>query len=145
MAIKLSDRQQEVMKHMVEFSEVFADQMFEIMTNHGLTKIDGCELTIRVDPRCLFTTEVVKFGREETDSGVIRLAKGRRSSCEKFTPFGENSAEYELLFADEAVRKAIQERLDREKPLPPDGLWVGASNNSDPVDGWEWDVNDSLS
>lgn len=145
MAVKLSDRQQEVMKHMVEFAEVFADQMLEIMKNHGLARIDGCELTIRVDPRCLFTTEAVQFGREETDSGVIRLAKGRRSSCEKFTPFGENSAEYELLFADEAVRKAIESRLNREKPLPPDGLWIGDPRNDYPVDGWEWDVNDSLS
>ena len=145
MAIKLSDHQQEVMKHMVEFAEVFADQMLEIMMNHGLTKIDGCELTIRVDPRCLFTTEAVQFGREGTDSGVIRLAKGRRSFCEKFTPFDKNSAEYELLFADETVRKSIEARLNREKPLPPDGLWIGDPRNDYPVDGWEWDVNDSLS
>ena len=145
MAIKLLDRQQEVMKHMVEFAEVFADQMLEIMKNHGLTKIDGCELTISVDPSCLFTTETIQFGREEKDSGVIHLAKGRRSSCEKFTPFGNNSAEYELLFADEAVRKAIEARLNREKPLPPDGLWIGDPRNDYPVDGWELDVNDSLS
>lgn len=145
MAVKLSEGQQEVMKHMVEFAEVFADQMLEIMTNHGLTKIDGCELTIRVDPSFLFTTEAVQFGNEGTDSGVIRLSKGRRSSCEKFTPFGNNSAEYELLFADEAVRKAIEARLHREKPLPPDGLWIGDPRNDYPVDGWEWDVNDSLS
>ena len=141
MAVKLTGSQQEALKKMLDFCAVFADQMLTIMKNHGL---DGTDLNINVDPSAKFVTRRIRYGEHiDDDNGLIMLAKGIYD--EDFKPIGRNSAEYELLFADETVRKAIQERLDREKPLPPDGLWVGASNNSDPVDGWEWDVNDSLS
>ena len=141
MAIKLTQDQQNALKKMVGFCEVFADQIYMIMKHHGL---DGTSLRITVDPLYNFSTNVIHYGKNpDDDYGEISLSKGVYDH--DYKPFGRNSAEYELLFADEAVRKAIQERLDREKPLPPDGLWVGASNNSDPVDGWEWDVNDSLS
>ena len=134
MAVKLTDRQQEVMKSMVEFSEVFADQIYDIMRNHGLSNIDGCGLQISVDPSCLFTTEVVAFGREDSDSGYIYLTKGRRSSNERFVPTGKNSHEYELLFADEATRIKMQKAAQKEKPLPPDGLWISVFERDDPVD-----------
>ena len=124
MAVKLNKDQQDALKKMLDFCAVFAYQM--------------------LDPLYNFSTNVIHYGKNpDDDYGEISLSKGVYDN--DYKPFGRNSAEYELLFADEAVRKAIQERLDREKPLPPDGLWVGASNNSDPVDGWEWDVNDSLS
>ena len=143
MAIKLSEDQQEKLKHMVEFAEVFACQMHEIMKNHGLADIDGCRLYITVDPSSKYLTEHILFGKTGSDAGVINLGKGKNDA--KFAPFGSNSAEYELLFADETVRKAIEARLNREKPLPPDGLWISVYSDNDPVDGWEWDVNDSLS
>ena len=143
MAITLSEDQQEKLKHMVEFAEVFADQMHTIMKNHGLAEIDGCRLDITVDPHGNYLTEHILFGKTDSDAGVINLGKGKNDA--KFTPFGRNSAEYELLFADETVRKAIESRLHREKPLPPDGLWIGDPRNDYPVGDWEWDVNDSLS
>jgi hypothetical protein len=145
MAVKLTKRQQEVMKSMVEFAEVFADQVYDIMRNHGLSDIDGCRLDISVDPSCLFTTEVVMFGRGNKDSGNIYLTKGRRSKHERFVPTGKNSPEYERLFANETVRTAMEAGNDNEKPLPPDGLWIGDPRNDYPVGDWEWDVNDSLS
>ena len=50
------------------------------------------------------------------------------------------------IFTDEEIKERMRQIVDGEKhPLPPDGLWVGADRNSDPVDGWEWDLNDSLS
>lgn len=143
MAIKLSKGQQDSLKKMMGFCEVFADEILLIMRDHGLDKIQGCSVSINVNPHLPFLIEDVRFGQINSDSGIINLGKGYLN--ETFTPYGRNSAEYELLFADEAVRKAIQEGLNRKKPLPPDGLWVGANNNSDPVDDWEWDLNDSLS
>lgn len=145
MAVKLTEDQQEVLKSMIEYAEIFADQIHEIMKNHGLDKVNGCRLSIIVEPEFLFATEQVIFGHEETDAGIVNLTKGRRTKDEKFTLSGKNSYEYEKLFADETIRSILEKGNGREKPLPPDGLWVGADRNSDPVDGWEWDVNDSLS
>ena len=145
MAVKLTKEQQEILKDLMYVSGKFADQVLHIMQNHGLDKIKGCDLAIMVTPEHLFSTETVTFGHTDTDAGRISLCKGRRTKDEPFLPFGKNSYEYELLFADEAVRSRIEKILHGEKPLPPDGLWVGADRNSDPVDGWEWDLNDSLS
>ena len=141
MAVKLNKDQQDALKKMLDFCAVFAYQMLLIMKHNNL---DGTDLRITVNPSLKLSTKMIQYGEHpDDDYGSISLCKGVYD--DDYKPIGKNSAEYELLFADEAVRKAIQERLDREKPLPPDGLWVGASNNSDPVDGWEWDLNDSLS
>ena len=147
MAVKLTDYQQDIiLKGLMNTCGHFADQILYIMKNHGLDRIDGARLTIMVEPKCLFTTESISFGASiNHDSGYICLTKGRRSKNEQFVPTGTNSAEYELLFADETVRQAILAGKKTEKPLPPDGLWVGADRNNDPVDGWEWDLNDEIS
>ena len=145
MAVKLTQQQQEVLQSMVGFAETFADQILTIMQHHGLTGIEGCQLTVNVDPSFLFSTETVTFGQDGKPSGKISLTKGRRSKDEEFVPVGRNSAEYELLFADETVRSILEERMQREKPLPPDGLWVSSNRNTPDDSAWEWDVNDSLS
>lgn len=141
MAIKLSKDQQEALKKMMGFAEVFADQIYTIMKHHGL---DGTDFAINVDPNMKFVTRKIRYGiHSEDDFGQIVLTRGIYD--DEYKPTGKNSAEYELLFANETVRKAIEERFNREKPLPPDGLWISADRNCDPVDGWEWDLNDSLS
>lgn len=147
MAVKLTDEQMKVLEGLIHLSENFADQVYHIMQNHGLDKIEGSCLTVSVEPEALFTTKVVSFGHDEdNDAGRLRLAKGRRYLNEQFLPFGQNSTEYLMLFASEAVRRELQRRKQSEKPLPPDGLWIGDPRNDCPVDrGWEWDVNDSLS
>lgn len=145
MAIKLTDDQIKIVESMVKLSQNFADQILHIMRNHGLDKVDGCFLNIAVAPELLFVTESVTYGIDGTDSGKITLTKGRRLENERFVPTGENSPEYEYLFADETVRSRMEKILQREKPLPPDGLWIGDPRNDSPVDSWEWDINDSLS
>ena len=143
MGVKLTNHQFDVVKRMTGFCEAFANQLYHIMKNHGLDQIDGCSVSITVTPKHDYTTMDIVVGTPDTDFGYIDLARGKAD--EKYAPIGKNSAEYELLFADEAVRSRMEKVLHREKPLPPDGLWVGSSRNSDPVDGWEWDINDSLS
>ena len=147
MAVKLTDEQMKILEGVIHLSENFADQVYHIMQNHGLDKIEGCSLAVIVEPEALFTTKTIHFGHDiNDDSGRISLAKGRKYVDEKFLPFGKNSTEYVMLFADEAVRRRIQADRKSEKPLPPDGLWVGGYCNDSPVDSrWEWDVNDSLS
>lgn len=147
MAVKLTDEQMKILEGVIHLSEDFADQVYHIMQNHGLDKIEGSCLTVSVEPEALFTTKVVSFGHDEdSDAGRLWLAKGRRYLNEQFLPFGKNSTEYLMLFASEAVRRRLQEDKAREKPLPPDGLWIGDPRNDCPVDRWwEWDVNDSLS
>ena len=141
MAVKLNKDQQDALKKMLDFCAVFADQMLLIMKHHGL---DGAEFSMMIDPKLRLSTKFLRYGNSvEDDNGLINLAKGIYD--EDYKPIGKNSAEYELLFADETVRRAIEARINREKPLPPDGLWVSANRNSDPVDNGEWDINDSLS
>jgi len=143
--VKLTAEQLEVVKKMTEFAEATANQIYHIMTNHGLDKVEGCRININVTPEYNITTMNIVVGSPESRNsfGYIDLARGKDE--EKYAPIGTNSAEYELLFADEAIRSRMEEILHRKKPLPPDGLWVGADRNCDSVDCGEWDVNDSLS
>lgn len=143
MGVKLTEHQMNIVKGMVEFAEASANQIYHIMENHGLDKIDGCSLSITVTPKNTFTMRNIILGSPDSDFGYVDLARG--TADEKYAPIGKNSAEYELLFADEAIRSRMEKILHKEKPLPPDGLWVSSDRNSDPVDGWEWDINDSLS
>ena len=145
MAVKYTEEQLKAVKGLIEAAEAMSAQLLYVMKNHNLDSVEGCEIAISVVPENLFTTEFIQFGNVNKDSGIIRLGKGRRSRNEKWVPFGSNSAEYELLFADEDLKRKLQESKTREKPLPPDGLWIGDDRNNPPVDGWEWDVNDSLS
>ena len=143
MKCKLTADQMKVIKGMAEFAEASANQIYHIMENHGLDKIDGCRLTVTVTPENTFTMRNIVIGSPDSEFGYIDLAMGEKD--DNYEPIGRNSAEYELLFANEAVRERMEKIVHREKPLPPDGLWVGSDRNSDPVDGWEWDLNDSLS
>ena len=148
MAEKLTEHQLMIIQGMVQYAEAMANQLFHIMENHGLDKVEGFRIRIDVNPEYEMVTKGVRIGyRTNLENGLpggfCDLVSGRKE--EKYAPIGKNSPEYELLFADEAVRKAMEKVLHREKPLPPDGLWIGDSRNSDPVGNWEWDVNDSLS
>ena len=144
MAVKLTDYQLKIVKGMIEMCEGVSHQILHIMRGHGLDKIEGCHLTIEVDPKFDFVTQKISFGDGiNTDSGHITMVRGKKDA--EFSPCGKNSAEYELLFADEAIRRRMEKIVKGEKELPPDGLWIGNHTNSDPVGCGEWDVNDSLS
>lgn len=144
MAIKLTDEQLKVVKQMVRLSETFANNLLNIMENHGLDKIDGCGLNIQVSPQYETITCMVDVGEKRSDFGYVSVKRGKG---EKYYDYiGSHSEEYEILSDGETVRSRKEEYCKTEKPLPPDGLWVGDPRNDYPVDcRWEWDVNDSLS
>ena len=146
MGVKLTNQQMSVVKSMTEFAEATANQIYRIMVNHGLDKVEGCQLRITVDPKFDFVPMMIELGKAgDTDFGYIMLTRGKKAD-DKYEAIGRNSAEYEWLFADETLRKRLEAGKKAEKPLPPDGLWISDSRYDSPVDsGWEWDVNDSLS
>ena len=126
MSVRLTKEQLTIVEGMMQYAQAFADQIYHIMRNHGLDKIDGCDVTVSIDPLLNDSTECVYFGNSvETGFGRIRMEKGKNDK--KFIPVGTNSTEYELMFADEQVKEAMRAILNanKEKPLPIDGLWVG--------------------
>ena len=149
MGIALTEHQLMIVKGMVQIAENTANQLWHIMENHGLDKVEGFQMDIMVNPKYEMTTMEVNIGHcfnvgIEGTAGGCSLARGKKDA--KYTCNGKNSAEYEWLFADEAVKDRMRKVLDAgTHPLPPDGLWIGDNRNDSPVDGWEWDVNDSLS
>ena len=144
MGIKLSESNVSDVKKLMDVAAAMANQLLLIMEHNGLAKVPGASVTISVEPSLRFTTENITFGHRGSDAGYVSLAKGRYN--DEFEAYGnENSAEYEFLFANEELRERIRKFINMEKPLPPDGLWIGASYRNDPVDRGEWDVNDSLS
>ena len=121
MEIKLSEQQLLTVKGMEQFAEAFANQMYYIMKNHGLDKVDGFRLIVSIEPKYDFTTMAINIGEGlEFDSGVAVMTRGKKDG--KYSLLGKNSAEYELLFADEAVRSRMEEILHRKSPVPSDSL-----------------------
>ena len=126
MKTELTSQQLLVVKGMMEYAQAFADQMYHIMKNHGLDKIDGCNVLVNIDPKLNTSTESIYFGDTvETDFGKIRMEKG--NTDKKFCVVGRNSAKYELLFANDELKEVMKKILtvSEQKPLPMDGLWIG--------------------
>lgn len=133
MGIKMTDGQLTKTKQLVEIAEAMSDQLLRIMENHELTRIPGYQISISICPNNRFTTEMVRFGQVDSDAGFVALVKGVYD--EEFKATGRwNSAEYEFIFADKELRKRIRKYISKEKPLPPDGLWIGDDRNAPPVD-----------
>lgn len=133
MRIKMTEDQMIAVKQTVEIAEAMANQLLHIMENNGLTKVQGSRIMISVVPSLKFTRQMVEFGLPMLDAGFVKLTKGVYD--EQYSPTGnENSAEYELLFANDAVKERMQRILSKEKPLPPDGLWIGDDRNDPPLD-----------
>ena len=133
MAIKFTQEQLKVIKQMVVFAENFADQMYKIMIDHHLDTVDGCGINICVNPRIELASRYVAVGSDNSDAGIIRRCKGDMTN-EKYKVTGKNSLEYEILFADDELRKRILDNLKDEPPLPPDGLWLSACDDDPDVD-----------
>ena len=149
MGIALTEHQLMIVKGMAHIAENTANQLYHIMENHGLDKVDGFNFSIQISPSFELSTMAVIIGSENNltkanSAGFCYRSRGKHEKA--YTCSGKNSAEYEWLFADEAVKDRMRKILDAgTHPLPPDGLWIGDPRNDSPVDGWEWDVNDSLS
>ena len=133
MGIKLSESNVEDVKKLMNVAAAFADQLYLIMEHNGLVKVPGAAVSISVEPGLRFTTKNITFGHRGTDAGYVLLAKGRYD--EEFEAYGnENSTEYEILFAKKELRERILRYIGKEKPVCPDGLWIGDDRNDPPLD-----------
>ena len=133
MGIKLTNSQLSSVKELIEVAEAMSNQLLHIMENNGLAKVPGTGITISVEPRLRFTTENISFGHRGSDAGFVLLAKGRYD--DEFEAYGnENSTEYEILFAKKELRERILRYIGKEKPVCPDGLWIGDDRNDPPLD-----------
>lgn len=145
MGIALTEHQMMILKHMVRMSEAFANNLYHIMENHGLDKIEGCSINIDVDPKYKSITKKISIGERDSAFGFAEFIMGVHEDAFKLWD-ASHSKEYDRLFKDEAIRGGIKVSEESEKPLPPDGLWIGDPRYDCSVDcRWEWDVNDSLS
>lgn len=136
----LSKEQMEVMKKMIGFCQVFAGQIKDIMVHHHLWH-KGFTVNLQIDPRLETITESVAVKRKVVDGegiyeeGIERF-RGTHKIFNEWRTLGcETSREFIHLFDGEKDGEGSPERKADEKPLPPNGLWIGADPNSDPVDG----------
>ena len=70
-----------------------------------------------VDPTRELTTMNIVVGSPISDFGYIDLAKG--GNDDEFNAIGKNSAEFELLFANEAIRSRMEKAVQRESLYHP--------------------------
>lgn len=129
--------QYEAVKIITEYCERVADNVLRMMTDHGLDRVNGMQMTINVDPALKYTTCAVAIGCKENmergrSAGYCMLARGKEENG--YVPTGTNSPEYEQLFADDALRARMLACRKDEKPLPPDGLWLSAYDDYPAVD-----------
>ena len=143
MEVKLTEHQKLIVKNMVRMSEAWANSIYTIMHNHALDLIEGCRLCIEIDPKYPVTLRLVELGQKDTDFGFAMVVRGTHH--DEYILWPDNSKEYEDIFEDEAIRSGIKNAPKAEKPLPPDGLWIGGGRYDYPLDRGEWDLNDSLS
>ena len=120
MQVKLNGKQLIALKGIMGYAGHCADVLQTLMKNHGLDEIEGSHISISVGK----TFCNLGYGTPDRESGVIHL--GRFWEEKEYGAFGKNSPEYEFLFAPEELRRRMQEVSSREKPLPPDGLWLGS-------------------
>lgn len=134
MAVTLTDEQFLAVKSMAEYCEVFSDQLYKIMVDHGLDKVNGFMVDITVDPAMDFITKKIEIGKDykNCSAGFIRLTRGKEEDT--YAPTGKNSAEYECLFANPEVAERMRNIVEKKSTLPADGLWIGDDRNDPPLD-----------
>lgn len=137
----MTEDQMMTVKAMTEFAQVFLDQIETIVLNSGLDKIEGFQFEMAFKPEYDMVAKQIEIGKftnmsENKPFGYCRLSA--RLGGKEYAPLFKNSAEYEYLFAHPAIRARIKAILDSaDHPLPPDGMWVGASSDDHPVDRGE--------
>lgn len=123
--VNLTDTQLEMVRGIALFAEAFCNQVYHIMQNHGLDKIDGCLLRLYVDPTLELTARNITVGNPGSGFGYCNLARGKNEN--EYSLFGLNSCTYEELFGKQwrmITDPDVKEKLPTGNiPLPEDGFW----------------------
>ena len=116
--VKLTDEQLEILKGIVMFTEAYCNQVYHIMQNHGLDKIDGCGIRVTVDPSYEMTNRNILLGNPDSDFGYCNISRGKYEN--EYTLYGRNSCTFEELFGRHRI--TVPDVKDNV-PLPEDGFW----------------------
>lgn len=127
MNVQYTKEQQEAVKNLCLLAGRFSDHLMKVMLDYELDKTDGCVMYIRIEPSAKLTQECVMFGSLNEPAGHVSISRGVYN--DQYEPFGCNSPEYEKLFMDMKDNVWAEPVRKKEKPLPPDGLWIGASTD----------------
>jgi len=141
---------EEAIKSLMFIAQNMCDQFKRIMLNHGLYD-EGLTFKIEINPSFLSFNQEVSLDKRWEDEcgrdhfeGINFYKEPGLGKKWKYYP-ALSTPEYVRIFDSPAAGEGKHEGSSEEKPLPPDGLWIGSSYCSAPVDRREWDVNDSLS
>ena len=136
--MNLTDDQLLLVKKLIEVGTCMADQIRLIMEHHGLDEISGNYLNISVTSYA----NDVSYGISTFDSGNIHLTKGKDDT--KYVPVGNNSPEYEILFASKELRERLLDVLSRSETFNPRGMFTDGSID-DPLLGHWGNLSDGNS
>lgn len=132
--VKLSTDQMKAVMELLNISMDFADNIYGFLKAHGLDEFEGCWMSISVDPKLKYTTKYVRYGDVDSDSGMIGIRRGADECDEGIELSPHSSKEYVELFEQQSKGSGSPEGKHVEKELPPDGLWLSAFDDCDPVD-----------
>ena len=123
--VKLTDEQLGIVKGIALFAEAFCNQVYHIMQNHGLDKVNGCCVRVNVDPSLDMTGRHITIGFPGSDFGNCYISRGRNE--DNYSLFGRNSCTYEELFGQQTKMVTdpdVEAKIHAVNvPLPEDGFW----------------------
>lgn len=133
---RLTYEQMKTVKSLIQFGQAWADQVMMIMKNSGLWE-KGFQFKCMVSPKASVLTEEVQFYRSVVDGDAIydeeiERHKGVEANFTDWQTLSPcTSREFIHLFDDKKSGAGSQDGKADEKPLPPNGLWIG----TDPYSG----------
>lgn len=140
--ITLTNKGMSELKGLIEVAEQAANDIHEYMVATGLDKVSGTCIRIEVNPQYDTLTKTIEFGGIGRSIGYLKVVGGKDEKGFNICN-GGNTAEYEVLFADEDTKQRIKKYLDQEKALPPDGMWLGVDDDN-PILDCGRDIDDTV-
>lgn len=135
MRIKYDQGQKELVKTIVQLSQMFSEQIHGLMKKNRMGEVKGTKLFLCICPNELAGHDSIWFGEEDGDAGFLYIVRREFENNEwHFDHDERNSPEYEKLLSGETDGNGNQESAGSEKELPPDGLWISDYSDHDPVD-----------
>lgn len=130
----LTGEQLQAIKQLVNECKGISNHLRQYLIDNDLYDLEDISVGISVVPRYAFAVEAIVIGRTDSKTtGFCMTVKGDVNDewrfDEKYT-----SDEYKKLLDPEKYGSGDQKNGNGEKPLPPDGLWLSASDYRNPVD-----------
>ena len=79
--MKLTQEQLKAVFCIEQFGQAYMNEVLHIMKNHGLDKIDGCNISLHITPELDLTCRSISIGKAGTDFGYCTLTRGTNMKC----------------------------------------------------------------